>query len=236
MCFGVKSASALYFALATLFFEFLSDGHWQWLRIVTNRCRYTVFSNMILLTSVVDPDPCVLWASWIRIRHYFVRIRILPTKSRKGKKNLDFYCFVTFFFTFINENWLNVPSKSNKQKTFLLASCHPLPKKAGSGCERNRTADPDPYQNVKDPQYWLIIQYYRETWPGSSLSSRRAPRQTCRGRGANLRPPAPQADALPKELSRQFISWLFGTSTWPEAGAAFGPLQYPNINVLCIYK
>jgi hypothetical protein len=36
------------------------------------------------------------------------------------------------------------------------------------------------------------------------------------------RPPAPQADAL----SRQLISWLFGTSTWPEAGAAFGPLQY----------
>jgi hypothetical protein len=36
-------------------------------------------------------------------------------------------------------------------------------------------------------------------------------------------PPAPQADALPKELSRQLISWLFGTSTW--AGAAFGPLH-----------
>ncbi len=67
--------------------------------------------------------------------------------------------------------------------------------------------------------------HYRETWPGSSLSSRRAPRQTCHGRGANLRPPAPQADALPKELSRQLISWLFRTSTWPEAGAAFGPLH-----------
>jgi hypothetical protein len=68
-------------------------------------------------------------------------------------------------------------------------------------------------------------QYYRETWPGSSLSSRRAPRQTCHRRGTNLRPPAPQADDLPKELSRQLISWLFGTSTWPEAGAAFGPLH-----------
>jgi hypothetical protein len=45
------------------------------------------------------------------------------------------------------------------------------------------------------------------------------------GRGANLRPPAPQVDTLPKELSRQLISWLFGTSTWPEAGAAFGPLH-----------
>jgi hypothetical protein len=36
----------------------------------------------------------------------------------------------------------------------------------------------------------------------------------------------PQAATLPKELSRQLISWLFGTSSWPEAGAAFGPLQY----------
>jgi hypothetical protein len=45
------------------------------------------------------------------------------------------------------------------------------------------------------------------------------------GRGASLRTPAPKAATLPKELSRQLISWLFGTSTWPEAGAAFGPLQ-----------
>jgi hypothetical protein len=56
-------------------------------------------------------------------------------------------------------------------------------------------------------QYCVYLrQYYRETWPGSSLSSRRVPRQKCHGRGANLRPPAPQADALPKELSRQLIA------------------------------
>jgi hypothetical protein len=29
-----------------------------------------------------------------------------------------------------------------------------------------------------------------------------------------LRPPAPQAAALPKELSRQLIRWLFGPSIW----------------------
>ncbi len=51
--------------------------------------------------------------------------------------------------------------------------------------------------------------------PGSSLSSRRAPRQTCHSRGANLRSPALQAATLPKELSRQLIPWLFGNSTWP---------------------
>ena len=32
------------------------------------------------------------------------------------------------------------------------------------------------------------------------------PRDTCHSRGANLRPPAPQASALPKELSRQLIA------------------------------
>ncbi len=47
--------------------------------------------------------------------------------------------------------------------------------------------------------------HYRETWPGSFLSSRRVPRQTCHGRGTNLRPPAPQVDTLPKEPSRQLI-------------------------------
>jgi hypothetical protein len=32
------------------------------------------------------------------------------------------------------------------------------------------------------------------------------PRDTCHSRGANLRPPAPQARTLPKELSRQLIA------------------------------
>jgi hypothetical protein len=36
------------------------------------------------------PDPHVFWASWIRIRS-------LLSLSKNGKKNLDFYCFVTSF-------------------------------------------------------------------------------------------------------------------------------------------
>ncbi len=68
--------------------------------------------------------------------------------------------------------------------------------------------------------------HYRETWSGSSLSSREASRQTCHGRGVNLRPPAEQANALPKELSRQLISWLFGASTRPSSMTTFGPLHY----------
>jgi hypothetical protein len=44
---------------------------------------------------------------------------------------------------------------------------------------------------------------------------------------AGRKPPPPrmQADALPKELSRQLIRWLFGTSTWAEAAATTDPLQ-----------
>ncbi len=50
-----------------------------------------------------------------------------------------------------------VHSKSNKRKNlkktyFLLASCQPLTKKAGSGCQKYGSTDPDPYQNVTDPQ------------------------------------------------------------------------------------
>jgi hypothetical protein len=52
------------------------------------------------------------------------------SSSKKNKKNLDSYryCFVTSFGLFIFENDINLPSKSNKQKTllkkikFLLAS------------------------------------------------------------------------------------------------------------------
>ncbi len=46
-----------------------------------------------LRTRIVDPDR----ASRIRIRHYFVWIQILPSKSKKSKKNLDTSYFVTSF-------------------------------------------------------------------------------------------------------------------------------------------
>ncbi len=49
------------------------------------------------------------------------------------------------------------------------------------------------------------------------------PRDTCHSRGANLRPPAPQASALPKELSRQLIAGyselLLGASGRPPQGS-----------------
>ncbi len=86
-------------------------------------------------------------ASRIRIRHYWYG-RIFPYSSKKSKKNLDFYCFVTS--DFLSTRTINVPSKSNNIKTyFLLASWKPLMKRAGSEsgsqCQWYGSADPDLY-------------------------------------------------------------------------------------------
>ncbi len=55
--------------------------------------------------------------------------------------------------------------------------------------------------------------YYRETWTGSTLSSRRAPWRTIiifPPPGIESGSPASHAGTLPKELSRQ-LRWQFGT-------------------------
>ncbi len=85
------------------------------------------------------------------------------SSSKKGKKNLDFYCFVTSFWLFTVEKWCKVPSKSIMQKNFFfklvfLASWRSMMKIEGSGSisQRHGSADPDPHQNVMDPQHWLL--------------------------------------------------------------------------------
>jgi hypothetical protein len=65
------------------------------------------------------------------------------------------------FFDFLClKNDVNVPSKRNKQKhffkiSFLLESWKSMTKIAGSGSisQRHGSADPDPHQNVMDPQH-----------------------------------------------------------------------------------
>jgi hypothetical protein len=47
-----------------------------------------------------DPDPSII-------------------KQKNSKKNLDSYCFMTSSGLFILKNYVNVPSKTNKQKTFI---------------------------------------------------------------------------------------------------------------------
>jgi hypothetical protein len=76
--------------------------------------------------------------------HYFEGIRILPSTRKKSNNFLPM------------KTDKNGPSKSNKQKTylknlfFLSSSQHPLRKKTES-------ANPDPYQNVTDPQHCLKV-------------------------------------------------------------------------------
>ena len=50
-----------------------------------------------------DPDPSL----------------IILSSSKNSKKNLDSYCFVTSIGLLSLKNYVNVPSKSNKQKNFF---------------------------------------------------------------------------------------------------------------------
>jgi hypothetical protein len=61
--------------------------------------------------SVLDPDPHVLGPPGSGSLYHQAKI---------VGKNLDSYCFVTSFGLFSFENYVNVPSKSNKQKRFFL--------------------------------------------------------------------------------------------------------------------
>jgi hypothetical protein len=51
--------------------------------------------------------------------HYFIRIQILPSTSKKSKKTLDFYYFFLLLLTFYLGKVadVNVLSKSKKQKS-----------------------------------------------------------------------------------------------------------------------
>ncbi len=70
-----------------------------------------------LLKVIASTYRSVLW----------IRIRILPL-SRKSDKNLDFYCFVTFFYDFLSlKTDANIPSRSNEQRKLwknLIFCCH----------------------------------------------------------------------------------------------------------------
>ncbi len=80
-----------------------------------------------LVSSVVDPN--LFWASPIRIRHYFVRIRVLPSTSKKVRKTLISNMLWLLF------DFFSMKIDVNQPKTyFLMAFCQPLTgRKAGSG-------------------------------------------------------------------------------------------------------
>ncbi len=111
-----------------------------------------------MFLGLLDPDPSL-----------FVRIRILTSTSKKERKRntliSTILCILSDFSSLKTD--VNVPSISNKQKKllkilFVLASCQPLTKKQdldGSviQCHCHGSADPDPYQNVKDPQHCVFL-------------------------------------------------------------------------------
>jgi hypothetical protein len=94
--------------------------------------------------------------------------------KQNSKKNLDSYCFVISFGFVISENDVNVPSKSNKQKTYIkkffffvdLLEVNDENRGSGSApgygsapgfiCQRHGSANPDPHQNVMDPEYCFL--------------------------------------------------------------------------------
>ncbi len=137
------------------------------------------------------------WASRIRIHLSEICIRILLSQCKNSKKNLDSYYFVTLFDFLSLKIYVNVASKSNKQKKywnkncFLLASLRSMTKIAGSESisQRHGSADPDPPQIVMDPQHCCRPSWIRSTrsasrgrgwtrswWTSSSPASTGIPR------------------------------------------------------------
>ncbi len=102
----------------------------------------------------------------IRIRFHksdiWIRIRIPLSSIKNSKKNIDSYCFVTYYVFLSLKNDVTAPSKSNKQKNvknFFLRiedHCwkqqeqdpHPDPE-SGSISQRSECADPDPHLRIR---------------------------------------------------------------------------------------
>jgi hypothetical protein len=147
----------------------------------------TPLSSGTLSNTLADPDPSdpyVFGPSWSGSGSISQRYESWTGSfyhQANSKLNLDSYCFVTSFWLFILKNDVNVLSKRNKQKNFffnsyLLASWRSMTKIAGSGFEfgsvsqRQRSADPDPHQNIMDPDYcpaqwddWFVYPYLPAT-------------------------------------------------------------------------
>jgi hypothetical protein len=109
-------------------------------------------------------------------------------------KNLDSYCFVTSLWLFSLENYVNVPSKSNKQKNlfknivFLLASW------------RSVTKIPDPLVRGMDPRIRILTKMSRIHYTGQNV------RILTRKDNSEIRPVEDVPD------STGFGSWTRGVS------------------------
>ncbi len=125
----------------------------QWLILVAQNLP-VLRIYMLLGLLDLNPDPLV----WIRKR-IRLQIRILLSSNKNSKKNLDSYCFVTSFRLFIFKNAVNISSKSYKQKNLIKKLVFFGVLKVNdenSRIRRRGSVDPDPHQNVMDPQHWNL--------------------------------------------------------------------------------
>ncbi len=106
---------------------------------------------------------------WIRIREFlrlpdqslFVRIQLLPSSSKKVRKNL--ISSIVYHNDFLSlKTAVNVPSKSTaigkktkKEKLKFVGILKTNNERAGSGSV-SVSQCPDSHQNVTDPQHWFI--------------------------------------------------------------------------------
>ncbi len=123
---------------------------------------------VFLRTSTYTWAPCsgsvCCWASCIRIRtgNYFVRIRILPSTSKKLIKTL-----ISVVELLINDflslkSDVNILTKSNHNKVlrkyFFFGILEVTDKKSRIRIHKSHVKDPDPYQNVTDPEHCTGLQ------------------------------------------------------------------------------
>jgi hypothetical protein len=116
--------------------------------------------------SAVDPDPVpyVFGPLEPGSHHYLCGSGSFHYQANNSKKNLDFYRFMRSLWLFIFEEWCKCTLKSNKNKKTWILFCWHLECPEEKRRIRSRiripivnqwyeSADPDPYQNVTDPQH-----------------------------------------------------------------------------------
>jgi hypothetical protein len=101
----------------------------------------------------------------IRIHMFLGLLDPFPSLSKNSKKNLDFYCFVTFFDFLSLKNNVKVHSKSNMQKNFFLnlffVGISKVNDESGPISQRHRNLQhqfsvPYPWSFYSDPNYHWI--------------------------------------------------------------------------------
>jgi hypothetical protein len=107
-----------------------------------------------------------------------MQIRILPSTSKKMKKNLDFHCSFTSLWTFYLSKLMKMYLQGIRITKFFVGIFKSLTKRAGSGAGsasgslvKNTDPQPDPYQNVTDPEHYSRQKKYQSKLKFHSNSS-----------------------------------------------------------------